>query len=151
MRPPRPPWAAALRSLHPWDVVGIRGQSARLLEACATAPDVVVDDVAGAGAAIAVMTSAPCRVEGSANAPTRLVLGTPKSPALAAVLRDAAAEGYVLAASDARGAEAAYVLRPRDAANPPSVLARHHDADGGVEERVLLERYGVVQDLRTAA
>ena len=42
-------------------------------------------------------------------------------------------------------------LRPRDAANPPSVLARHHDADGGVEERVFLERYGVVQDLRTAA
>ena len=149
--PLRPPWAAALRGVHPWDVVGIRGQSARLLEACATAPDVVVDDVAGAGAAIAVMTSAPCRVEGSANAPTRLVLGTPKSPALAAVLRDAAAEGYVLAASDARGAEAAYVLRPRDTANPPSVLARHHDADGGVEERVLLERYGVVQDLRTAA
>ena len=148
--PLRPPWAAALRGVHPWDVVGIRGQSARLLEACATAPDVVVDDIAGAGAAIAVMTS-PCRVEGSANAPTRLVLGTPKSPALAAVLRDAAAEGYVLAASDARGAEAAYVLRPRDAANPPSVLARHHDADGGVEERVLLERYGVVQDLRTAA
>ena len=148
--PRRPPWAAALRSLHPWDVVGIRGKSAGLLEACATAPDVVVDDVAGAGAAIAAATS-PCRVEASANAPTRLVLGTPRSPALAAVLRDAAADGYVLAASDARGAEAAYVLRPRDAANPPSVLARHHDADGGVEERVLLARYGVVQDLRTAA
>jgi hypothetical protein len=147
--PRRPPWAAALMDLHPWDVVGVRGPAARLLEACATALDVVVDDVGGAGAAIAAY-AAPCRVAGSTNAPTRIVLGTPKSPALFRILRAAAADGYVLEASDTRDAEAAFVLRPRDGANPPSILARHHDADGGVEERVLLERYGVVQDLRTA-